>query len=54
VIYLAAWKAKVKGITVYRYGSRPGQVLSYVAPEQALLSADETFSGGCVGHACEF
>ena len=53
-IYLAAWKAKVKGITVYRYGSRQGQVLSYVAPEQALLSADETFSGGCVGHPCEF
>jgi ribonucleoside-diphosphate reductase alpha chain len=57
-IYLAAWKAKVKGITVYRYGSRQGQVLSYVgpfpAPDQALLSADATFSGGCVGHICEF
>jgi len=53
-IYLAAWKAKVKGITVYRYGSRQGQVLSYVAPEQALLSADATFSGGCVGRVCEF
>jgi len=57
-IYLAAWKAKVKGITVYRYGSRQGQVLSYVspspAPEQALLSADAAFSGGCVGHICEF
>jgi ribonucleoside-diphosphate reductase alpha chain len=57
-IYLAAWKAKVKGITVYRYGSRQGQVLSYAcprrAPEQALLEADATFSGGCVGHRCEF
>jgi ribonucleoside-diphosphate reductase alpha chain len=53
-IYLAAWKAKVKGITAYRYGSRRGQVLSYVAPDQALLSADATFSGGCVGHICEF
>ncbi len=53
-IYLAAWKAKVKGITVYRYGSRQGQVLSYVAPDQALLSADATFSGGCVGRMCEF
>jgi ribonucleoside-diphosphate reductase alpha chain len=57
-IYLAAWKAKVKGITVYRYGSRQGQVLSYVgpfpAPDQALVSADTTFSGGCLGHICEF
>ena len=57
-IYLAAWKAKLKGITVYRYGSRQGQVLSYAspfpAPEQALLSVDPTFSGGCVGHTCEF
>lgn len=65
-IYLAAWKAKVKGITVYRYGSREGQVLSYASPfskpfpkafpkpENALLSADAAFSGGCVGRTCEF
>ncbi|MCV7125322.1 adenosylcobalamin-dependent ribonucleoside-diphosphate reductase, partial [Mycobacterium lacus] len=53
-IYLAAWRAKVKGITVYRYGSRPGQVLSYVAPAQPLLSVDPTFSGGCAGRTCEF
>ncbi|KRE29927.1 ribonucleoside-diphosphate reductase [Mycobacterium sp. Soil538] len=53
-IYLAAWKARVKGITVYRYGSREGQVLSYAAPEPVLAQADSTFSGGCVGRACEF
>lgn len=53
-IYLAAWKAKVKGITVYRYGSREGQVLSYAAPEPALAQADTEFSGGCVGRLCEF
>jgi ribonucleoside-diphosphate reductase alpha chain len=52
--YIAAWKAKVKGITVYRYDSRAGQVLSYAAPEPVLARADPTFSGGCVGHACEF
>lgn len=53
-IYLAAWKAKVKGITVYRYGTRAGQVLSYVGSDQALLAADATFSGGCLGRRCEF
>ena len=52
-IYLAAWKAKAKGITVYRYGSREGQVLSFAAPEPALAQADTPFSGGCV-HVCEF
>lgn len=53
-IYLAAWKAKVKGITVYRYGSRREQVLNYVSPDQGLLSADAGFSGGCIGHTCQF
>lgn len=53
-IYLAAWKAKVKGITIYRYGSHEGQVLSYAAPEPALAQADTGFSGGCVGRTCEF
>ena len=53
-IYLAAWKAKVKGITVYRYGSRETQVLSYAAPEPVLAQADTEFSGGCVGRSCEF
>ena len=53
-IYLAAWKAKVKGITVYRYGSREGQVLSYAAPDAVLAQADTAFSGGCVGRDCEF
>ena len=53
-IYLAAWKARVKGITVYRYGTRAGQVLTYVGSDQALLAADATFSGGCLGRRCEF
>lgn len=53
-IYLAAWHAKVKGITVYRYGSREGQVLSFAAPESAVPHADTAFSGGCVSRACEF
>ncbi|MGV0871229.1 adenosylcobalamin-dependent ribonucleoside-diphosphate reductase [Mycolicibacterium sp. XJ879] len=51
-IYLAAWKAKVKGITVYRYGSREGQVLSYAAPD-ALAQADTVYSGGCIARSCD-
>ncbi|WP_063050784.1 adenosylcobalamin-dependent ribonucleoside-diphosphate reductase [Nocardia arthritidis] len=53
-IYLAAWKAKVKGITVYRYGCREGQVLTFAAPEPAIPRAGTDFSGGCVGRVCEF
>lgn len=53
-LYLAAWKARVKGITVYRYGSRENQVLSYAAPEPVLAQADTDFSGGCAGHMCDF
>lgn len=53
-LYLAAWRAKVKGITVYRYGSREGQVLSYASPKPVLAQADTEFSGGCAGRACDF
>lgn len=56
-IYLAAWHAKVKGITVYRYGARPGQVLSLAAPEGtpgAAVEIADIYSGGCAGRACEF
>ena len=56
-LYLAAWRAKVKGITVYRDGSRPGQVLTVAAPSPvpgAAVQIADTYSGGCEGHVCEF
>jgi len=53
-IYLRAWRQKVKGITVYRYGSCAGQVLTLADPSESLPRADTSFSGGCVGRACEF
>ncbi len=33
-IYYRAWELKLKGITVYRYGSKPGQVLELGAGEE--------------------
>ncbi|HUY49395.1 MAG TPA: adenosylcobalamin-dependent ribonucleoside-diphosphate reductase [Streptosporangiaceae bacterium] len=57
-IFLAAWRARVKGITIYRYGSKPGQVLTLLSPGDAAagppVQADTGYAGGCAGHACEF
>lgn len=55
--YLAAWHAGVKGITVYRYGARPGQVLTFSGPQAASRAAvrvHDSYTGGCHGHTCEF
>ncbi len=57
-IYLSAWRLRLKGITVYRYGSKAGQVLSLLSPPQTSprppVSVDGEYAGGCSGHACEF
>ncbi len=57
-LFLSAWRARVKGITVYRYGSKPDQALSILAPHEAPLSSPvrvhTEFSGGCAAHTCEF
>ena len=57
VIYLAAWRAGVKGITVYRYGARLGQVLTLAAPGPqpgTAVQIRDAYGGGCHAHVCEF
>ena len=40
-IYVDAWRRGAKGITVYRYGSKPGQVLSLPSGAEALTLSHE-------------
>lgn len=60
-IYLAAHRLKCKGITIYRYGSKAGQVLSVSEEDQVqhdeshgFVSADTDYAGGCIGGVCDF
>ncbi|MEW6043108.1 MAG: adenosylcobalamin-dependent ribonucleoside-diphosphate reductase [Thermoproteota archaeon] len=49
-----AYKLHCKGITVYRYGSKPNQVLSFQQKTKHGTNtlADSEFSGGCIGTVC--
>ncbi|HQI29189.1 MAG TPA: adenosylcobalamin-dependent ribonucleoside-diphosphate reductase, partial [Sedimentisphaerales bacterium] len=60
-IYLLAHRLRCKGITVYRYGSKTGQVLSVSDETESqhdeqpdFVAADIDFTGGCAGGVCEF
>jgi len=49
--FLLAYKLKCKGITVYRYGSKPEQVL-YVGKGKEKATAKLHFSHECLGSVC--
>jgi ribonucleoside-diphosphate reductase alpha chain len=56
-VYNLAWKLKCKGITVFRYGSKPEQVL-YIGEIQTkegkFVSAESEYAGGCPTKTCPF
>jgi ribonucleoside-diphosphate reductase alpha chain len=56
-IYDLAWELKCKGVTVFRYGSKPEQVL-YIGEiktkEGKFVSAQSEYAGGCPTMNCPF
>jgi len=60
-IYVMAHRLGCKGITIYRYGSKEEQVLSFASGERAqpsisgdLITAHSEYSGGCATGTCAF
>jgi len=56
-VYDLAWKLKCKGVTVFRYGSKPEQVL-YIGEiktkETRFVAAESEYAGGCPTKTCPF
>jgi ribonucleoside-diphosphate reductase alpha chain len=56
-VYDLAWKLKCKGVTVFRYGSKPEQVL-YIGEiktrETKFVTAESDYAGGCPTKTCPF
>ena len=56
-VYELAWKLKCKGVTVFRYGSKPEQVL-YIGQvgteKRRFITAESEYAGGCPTQTCPF
>lgn len=56
-IYELAWRLKCKGVTVFRYGSKPEQVL-YIGEVKTetgkFVTAESEYAGGCPTQNCPF
>ena len=56
-IFELAWKLKCKGVTVFRYGSKPEQVL-YIGEikteKKKFVTAESEYAGGCPTKTCPF
>jgi len=50
--YMLAYKLKCKGITIYRYGSKPEQVLYLGKGKEYSKASDEYAYGTCIGKVC--
>jgi len=60
-IYLMSYRMKCKGITIYRYGSKEEQVLSFGSKEKDqpafhsdIIAVESDYSGGCAAGICPF
>ncbi|MBS7616629.1 vitamin B12-dependent ribonucleotide reductase [Candidatus Bathyarchaeota archaeon] len=56
-VFELAWRLKCKGVTVFRYGSKPEQVL-YIGEvktaDKRFVSAESEYAGGCPSKTCPF